>query len=222
MNLLFIRNNIKVLSRNINQLVSPLLFFMIVMVFFPLGLGQDPELLSAVSVSVFWVVTMLSSLLSLDRIFKDDYEDGTLEQVYISVNSFYFFIISKISVHWLTSFLPIILFCPVIAVFLSMEYDKLIIMIIALLLGTPVLSVISAIGSSLTLSLKKGGFLISIITLPLYIPVLIWGCGVSNLYQNNQPVDGGLAVLALLSVTSFILMPFAISAVLKIHIADSR
>ena len=95
-------------------------------------------------------------------------------------------------------------------------------MIIALLLGTPVLSVISAIGSSLTLSLKKGGFLISIITLPLYIPVLIWGCGVSNLYQNNQPVDGGLAVLALLSVTSFILMPFAISAVLKIHIADSR
>lgn len=218
----FIKYNIKGLSRNINQIVSPLLFFIIVMVFFPLSLGQNTHLLSVISVPIYWIVAMLSSLLSLDRIFKDDYDDGTLEQLYISTHSFYFIILSKILIHWVVSFLPIIIISPLMSIFLSMEYDKLIIMVIALLLGTPILSIIGSIGSALTLSLNKNGLLISIITLPLYIPVLIWGSGISNLYQNNQPVDGAFAILVLLLFISVIFVPFAISAALKIHISDSR
>lgn len=152
---LLIKRELKIAFRSFSELVNPLWFFLIVITLFPLSIGPEPQLLSRISVGVFWVAAILSSLLSLERLFKDDYLDGSLEQLLLAPHPLFITVFAKVIAHWLVTGLPLILLSPIAALMLSFTSDTLMVLAGTLLLGTPVLSFIGAIGAALTVSLKK-------------------------------------------------------------------
>ncbi|EPL6455302.1 heme exporter protein CcmB [Providencia rettgeri] len=218
---LLIRRELKIAFRSFSELVNPLWFFLIVITLFPLSIGPEPQLLSRISVGIFWVAAILSSLLSLERLFKDDYLDGSLEQLLLAPHPLFITVFAKVIAHWLVTGLPLILLSPIAALMLSFNGDTLMVLSGTLLLGTPVLSFIGAIGAALTVSLKKGGVLVSLLVLPLYIPVLIYATGTMEAYSFKMPLDGYFAILAALFAASITFSPLAIAAALKINISNS-
>lgn len=206
--------------RRKGDLLNPLLFFVMVLALFPLGVSPASDFLSKLAPGVLWVAALLAALLSLDNLFRSDYEDGTLEQLLLSAESTYPIALAKAFAHWLTTGLPLALLAPLLAVMLFLPSQAIPTLVLSLLIGTPTLSFIGAIASALTVGLKKGGVLISLLVIPLYIPVLIFGASAVQNAAQNLPVQAYLAILGAMLALSIVLAPFAIGASLRVSVSS--
>ncbi|AZQ85667.1 MAG: heme exporter protein CcmB [Cognaticolwellia sp.] len=213
---LIVKRDLMIAFRHRDDIINPLLFFVIVVSLFPLGVGPESTTLSRIAPGIIWVAALLATLLSLDRLFKSDYADGSLEQMLLSPHPVFILVIAKIFAHWLLTGLPLILIAPLLAVLLHLHESSYGALMLTLLLGTPVLSLLGAIGVALTVGIKKGGVLLSLLVLPLYIPVLIFATSAIDTAAMNLPYNGQLAIIAAIFFASLTLAPFAVSAALKV------
>jgi heme exporter protein B len=202
--------------RRRSDVATALLFFIVVASLFPLGVGAEPELLRAIGPGVIWVSALLSTLLSLGRLFAADYADGTLEQMLLGAAPLGVVVSAKGLAHWLVAGLPLVFIAPLIALQYDLAPGLYGVLALSLLLGTPVLSLIGAIGAALTLGLRGGGVLLALLVLPLYVPVLILGAGSVDVAAAGLDPDGQLLVLGALAVLAAAFAPWAIAAALRI------
>ena len=202
--------------RSRHELANPLIFFVLVVTLFPLAVMPTPERLQEMAPGVIWVAALLSVLLSLDRLFKQDYEDGSLDQLMLSPNPLVILVLAKVCAHWLLTGLPLVIIAPLLGVFMALQPESLNVLIWSLLLGTPVLSLIGAIGVSLTVAVNRGGVLLSLIVLPLYIPVLIFGANAIDVASDGMSVRGQLYFLGAVLVLALSLAPLATAIALRI------
>ena len=195
-----------------------LAFFLIVVVLVPFGVGPEMGLLSKIAPGVLWVGALLACLLSLDRIFALDFEDGTLDLLATAPLPLEAVVSVKSLAHWITTGLPLVLAAPVLGVLLGLQSDAFYWIVLSLLLGTPALSVIGTFGAALTVGLKRGGLLLSLLVLPLYVPTLIFGAELAR--RGIAGMDVGTPISLLLGTTfaCIALLPFASAAVLKINL----
>jgi heme exporter protein B len=198
------------------DIVSALFFFIIVVSLFPLGVGPEPDLLRTLAPGVLWVAALLATMLSLPRLFADDYRDGTLEQLALAPHPLGLVVLGKVIAHWLVSGLPLALLAPVLGIQFDLGNDALLILTLAILVGTPALSGIGGIGAALTLGLRGGGVLLSLLVLPLYIPVLIFGAGAVDATVSGLGGEAHLSLLAAITFAALGFAPWAAAAALKI------
>lgn len=213
-----LRRDLMLAMRRRGDVLTVLFFFVIVASLFPLGVGPDPKLLRLMGGGVVWVSALLAAMLSLGRMFASDYADGTLEQLILTPTPPVVWITGKILAHWLVSGVPLILVAPVLGVQFGLSNEALGVLVFSLLLGTPVLSLIGAIGAALTLGLRGGGVLVSLLVLPLYIPVLIFGAGAVDGAMSGLGAEAHLSLLGGILILAFMLTPWAVSAALRISI----
>jgi len=197
------------------EMLNPILFFIIVVTLFPLGVGAQPQLLQTIAPGIIWVSALLAAMLSLDGLFRSDFDDGSLEQILLSPHPTSILILGKIIAHWLVTGLPLILVAPLLAEFLGMHSDALIVLLKTLLLGTPVLSLVGAIGVALTVGLRRGGMILSLLVLPLYVPVLIFASNAVEMASGGLPVDAQINILLAMLCLALVLAPLPASAALK-------
>ncbi len=202
--------------RRKSEVLTALFFFVIVSSLFPLGIGPEPALLRKIAPGVLWVGALLATMLGLQRMFAADHADGTLEQMAISPTPLVWLVVGKIAAHWLVSGLPLVLIAPVLGLQFDLDTGALGVLMLALLLGTPVLSLVGAIGAALTLGVRGGGVLLSLLVLPLYVPVLIFGAGAVESHIAGLGAGGHLSLLAALLVLSVFFAPWAATAALRI------
>jgi heme exporter protein B len=200
------------------DVLSTLFFFVIVVSLFPLGIGPEAQLLKAIAPGVVWVAALLASMLSLGRVFENDYHDGTLEQMLLTPQPLYLVILGKIFAQWLVSEVPLVLIAPLIGLQFDLASDTLLVLFVSLLIGTPILSLIGSIGAGLTLGLRGGGVLIALLILPLYIPVLIFGSGAVAANITGMSAQAHLLLLGAFLVVSLVFAPWATSAALRISL----
>jgi heme exporter protein B len=198
--------------------LSTLFFFVIVVSLFPLGIGPETELLRSIAPGVVWVAALLASMLSLGRLFANDHQDGTLEQLLLTPQPLYLVVLGKVAAQWLTSELPLVCIAPLLGVQFGLSNKTLTILVVSLLLGTPVLSFIGSIGAALTLGLRSSSVLISILVLPLYVPVLIFGAGAVEASIMGLNPSSHIYLLSSLTVLSLIFAPWGTAAALRISI----
>ena len=206
---------IKLAMRRQSDLVAVLFFFIVTVSLFPLAIGSSPTLMRAIGPGVLWVGALLSTMLSLTRMFSSDYADGTLEQILLSPLSLTLVVSIKILAHWVVSGLPLIFLAPMLALQFDIQTKEIGILAISLLLGTPLLSLIGAIGAALTLGLRGSGVLVAVLVLPLYIPVLIFGAGAVTASMNGMDPEGALSVLGALLILGLAFAPIAIATSLR-------
>ena len=202
--------------RRRSDVATALLFFVIVASLFPLGVGAEPNLLRSIAPGVIWVAALLSSLLSLGRLFAADHADGTLEQMLLGAAPLGAVVAAKAFAHWLVSGLPLVVIAPLIALQYDLPSSLYGALALSLLLGTPVLSLIGAIGAALTLGLRGGGVLLALLVLPLYVPVLIMGAGGVEMAAAGMGAQGHLLLLGAMLVGAAVFAPWAIAAALRI------
>lgn len=213
-----LRRDLLLAFRRSGELLVPLLFFVMVIAVFPLGLAPDPALLGRIAPGIIWAAALLASLLGLENLFRSDYDDGSLEQLALSGQPLTLLAGAKILAHWLTCGLPLTLAAPLLAELLALPHAALPVLLYSLLLGTPVLSLLGAIGAALTVSLRGQGMLLPVLILPLTIPVLIFGArGVAVAARGNDPA-GALYLLGALLALGVVLAPFAVSKALRINL----
>ncbi|WP_296890754.1 heme exporter protein CcmB [Thiobacillus sp.] len=200
------------------DVATTLFFFVIVASLFPLGVGPDPKLLRVMAPGILWVGALLASMLSLGRLFAEDYADGSLEQLVLAPEPLTLVVIGKVVAHWLVSGLPLVLISPVIALQFDLPREAMVTLLLALLLGTPLLSLIGAIGAALTVGVRGGGVLISLLVLPLYVPVLIFGAGAVDASAMGMEAGGHLSILGALLLLGMVLAPWATAAALRISL----
>jgi heme exporter protein B len=200
------------------DVLSTLFFFVIVASLFPLGIGPETNLLRSIAPGVVWVAALLASMLSLGRIFGNDYQDGTLEQMLLTPQPLYLVVMGKVLAQWLVSEMPLVLIAPLVGVQFDVAPKTLLILFVSLLIGTPILSLIGAIGAALTLGLRGGGVLISLLILPLYIPVLIFGAGAVDASISGISPQANLSLLAAFLLVSLVFAPWATAAALRISL----
>ncbi len=213
-----IRRDLLLVMRRKSEVLTILFFFMIVTSLFPLGIGADTALLRKIAPGVIWVAALLSTMLGLQRLFASDFADGTLEQMALSPTPLGLLVGGKITAHWLVCGLPLVLLAPVIGIQFDLDTSTLGVLILALLIGTPILSLIGAIGAALTLGVRGGGVLLSLLVLPLYIPVLIFGAGAVYAQSVGLHTTGHFSVLGALLVLSLFFAPWATTAAVRIAI----
>ena len=201
--------------RRRTEILMPLFFFIIVISLFPLGIGAEQQILFHIAPGVVWVAALLSSMLVLERLFAADYADGTLEQMLLTSQPLSIVVMAKVCAHWLLTGLPLVLISPLVALQYRLGEEQVVPMMWSLLLGTPALSMIGAIGAALTLGLRGGGILLSLLILPLYIPVLVYGAGAIAAAATNAPQQAYYMLLGALTVLSMALGPWATSAALR-------
>jgi heme exporter protein B len=211
-----VRRDLLLAWRRKSDVATALLFFVIVTSLFPLGVGAEPTLLRAIAPAVIWVAALLSSMLSLSRLFAADHADGTLEQMLLGAAPLGVVAAAKAAAHWIVAGLPLALIAPFIALQYDLQAALWPVLALSLLLGTPVLSLIGAIGAALTLGLRGGGILLSLLVLPLYVPVLILGAGSVDMASAGMGGEGQLLLLAALLVAAGAFAPWAIAAALRI------
>ena len=195
-----------------------LAFFLIVVVLVPFGVGPDTELLSRIAPGILWVASLLAALLSLDRIFALDYEDGSLALLATSPLPFEGVAMVKAAAHWITTGLPLTLAAPALGFLLSLTPEAYPYLLLSLLIGTPALSMIGTFGAALTVGLRRGGLLLSLLVLPLYVPTLIFGAEAIRRGAEGLDPTGALMLMAGITAGSFALLPFATAAVLRINL----
>ncbi|CAI3788933.1 Heme exporter protein B [Pseudomonas sp. MM227] len=217
---LLLKREARLLCRRPAELANPLVFFALVIALFPLAVGPQMQVLQGLSPGLVWVAALLAVLLSLDGLFRSDLEDGSLEQWILSEHPLPLLVLAKVLVHWLFSGLALVLVSPLLALMLGLPERCLPVLLLSLLLGTPVLSLLGAVGAALTVGLKRGGLLLALLTLPLYIPVLILGSGALQASLQQLPATGYLLWLGSLTALSVTLAPFAIAAGLKISVGE--
>lgn len=208
--------DLRIVLRRPGDAATALLFFVIVASLFPLGVGAEPNLLRAVAPGVIWVAALLASMLSLARLFAADHADGTLEQMLLGAAPLGVVAAAKVLAHWLVSGLPLVAIAPLIALQYDLAPGLYGALALSLLLGTPVLSFIGAIGAALTLGLRGAGVLLALLVLPLYVPVLILGAGAVEMAASGLAAGGQLLLLAAFLVLSAAFAPWAIAAALRI------
>lgn len=213
---LVIRRDLLLAMRRRADVLTTLVFFVMVVSLFPLGVGPEPDMLRKMAAGVLWVAALLASMLSLPRMFSADYLDGTLEQMMLAPQSLTMMVLGKIIAHWMLSGLPLVLIAPVLGVQFDMSSQALWVLMLALLLGTPVLSMIGAIGAALTLGLRGGGVLVSLLVLPLCIPVLIFGAGAVDAINSGMSAVSNLSLLGALSLFALVFTPFVAAQALRI------
>lgn len=214
-----LRRELLVALRRPGDVINPLMFFIIAVTLFPLGLGGgEEEGLALVAPGVVWVTALLAVMLSMDSLFRSDYEDGTLEQLLMTPQPLYFLLLAKVFGHWLVSSLPLVLLAPVLGAMLALPNEGLGALTLSLLLGTPTLNLIGAIGMALTVGLSRSGLLLAVLVLPLFIPVLVFGTGAVQSSLTGLSPAGLFAVLAALLALALTLSPLAIGAALRISI----
>ena len=213
-----IKRELRIAMRKQAEILNPLWFFLIVITLFPLVVGPDPNLLGKIAGGVAWVAALLSALLSFERLFRDDFVDGSLEQLMLMAQPLAITALAKVIAHWLLTGVPLILLSPIAALLLSLEMSIWWALALTLLLGTPILSCLGAIGVALTVGLRKGGVLLSLIILPLFIPVLIFSASVLDAATLNLPYHGQLAILGAILAAALTFSPFAIAAALRISL----
>lgn len=215
---MIIRRELLIAFRRQADIFNPLWFFIIVITLFPLSIGPEPALLARIAAGIVWVAALLSALLSLERLFRDDFQDGSLEQMMLLPVPLPIVVISKVVAHWLLTGLPLILISPLLAVLLSLDFNTWLAVVLTLFIGTPTLSFIGAIGVGLTVGLQKGGVLLSLLVLPLYIPILIFATSAIDAASLGMLYNGQLAVLGAMFMGAITLTPFAISAALRVSV----
>jgi heme exporter protein B len=216
---LLLKRDLTLAVRHRAEMVNPLLFFILVTSLFPLGVGANPNLLQAIGPGVIWVAALLAALLSLDNIFRSDFEDGTLEQFLLSSHPVSILVLAKVTAHWLVSGLPLLLVSPLLGVLLGVTGDGIRILMLTLLLGTPVLSLLGAVGVALTVGLRKGGMILSLLVLPLYVPLLIFAASAVDTAAAGLPVSAHLLFISALLVLALSLSPPATAAALRISLS---
>ncbi len=205
-------------ARKPADMITPLIFFSIVISLFPLGVGPEPALLRTLAPGVLWVAALLATMLSLGRLFASDHDDGTLEQMLLSPQPLTAIVVPKILAHWTTTGLPLVLLSPVLAIQLQLPTAAMPTLILALLLGTPVLSLLGSVGAALTLGLRGGGVLVSLLVLPLYTPILIFGAGAVAASAAGQNPEAYLSLLGAFLIMALGFVPFATAAALRISL----
>ena len=213
-----IRREIALGLRQKGEVLTPLVFFMVIASLFPLGVGAESGLLLRMAPGVLWVSALLAAMLSLPRMFATDYADGSLEQMVLSPTPLALLVLSKALAHFLLSGLPLVLMAPVLGLQFGLDSRALGILMLSLLLGTPTLSLIGSIGAALTLGVRGAGVLLSLLILPLYIPVLIFGAGAVEADAAGLGFSGHLSLLSALLVLSFFFSPIATAAALRISL----
>ncbi len=211
-----VRRDLLLALRRKSEVLTSLFFFVIVASLFPLGIGPEPALLKKIAPGVLWVAALLSTLLGLPRLFAADHLDGTLEQMALSPSPLALLIAGKILAHWLLCGLPLVLLAPLLGLQFALEGQTLFILSLSLLLGTPLLSLIGAMGAALTLGVRGGGVLLALLVLPLYIPTLIFGAGAVEAQSAGLGVEGHLSLLAALLALAVFFAPWATTAALRI------
>jgi heme exporter protein B len=216
---LVLHRDLLLAMRRRTDVLTTLFFFVIVVSLFPLGVGTDTQTLRILGPGVVWVAALLASMLALERLFAADYEDGTLEQMLLTDQPLPLLVLAKVTAHWLLTGLPLVLIAPLVGMQYRLPETEIGVMMLALLLGTPVLSLIGAIGAALTLGLRGGGILLSLLILPLYIPVLVYGAGAVEVstvdLADTRPY---LMLLGAFLLSALALAPPASSAALRISI----
>jgi len=200
------------------ELLQPLVFLLVVTTLFPLGVGPSPQLLANIAPGVIWIAALLASVLSLDSLFRSDFEDGTLEQMVLSGQSLALIALARTVAHWLVAGLPIVLLSPLLAMWMNLPDEGVPVLIKSLAIGTPVLSLIGAIGGALTVSLKRGGQLLSLLVFPLYIPLLILATSAVSAAVADLPYTGQLGLMLSGLIGALTLAPFATAAALKLSL----
>jgi heme exporter protein B len=211
-----LRRDLLLALRRKSDVATALLFFVVVASLFPLGIGAEPNLLRAIAPGVIWVCALLSSMLSLKMLFEGDHADGTLEQMLLGAAPLPVLAAAKVLAHWLVSGLPLVLIAPLLALQYDLDGVLYGVLALSLLLGTPVLSLVGAVGAALTLGLRGGGVLLALLVLPLYVPVLIMGAGSVEMVSAGLGGQGQLLLLAAMLVGAAVLAPLAIAAALRI------
>ena len=213
-----IKRDLLLAIRRQSDVLTTLFFFIIVVSLLPLSVGPEMNMLRVMAPGVVWVAALLASMLSLGRMFSNDYLDGTLEQMLLSPQSLSLLVLGKAIAHWLVTGMPLVLMAPVLGIQYDLPVDALLVLTVSLLLGTPVLSLIGAIGAALTLGLRGGGVLVSLLVLPLYIPVLIFGAGAVEANMSGVNFDAHLSLIGAFLLVSLVLAPWAAASSLKVSL----
>lgn len=213
-----VRRDLMLAFRRRAEMANPLLFFVLVVTLFPLAVGAQPNLLQAVAPGVIWVSALLATLLSLDGLFRSDFEDGSLEQMLISPQPLSVLVLGKIAAHWLVTGLPLLVVAPLLAVFLGLPERAMGTLWLSLILATPLLSLIGAVGVALTVGLRRGGMLLSLLVLPLYVPVLIFASGAVDRAAGGLPASAQLNILLAMLLAALVLVPLPTAAALKMSV----
>jgi len=213
-----LKRDLMLAYRHRNELLNPLFFFILVVTLFPLGTSPEKQLLMTMAPGVIWVAALLASMLSLDSLFRADYEDGTLEQILISPHPIPLLVLAKILAHWLVTGFPMILLAPLLGMFMFLPAQGVTTLMLTLVLGTPVLSLVGAIGMALTVGLRRGGMLLSLLVLPLYIPVLIFSANAVDANLAGMAIKGQIYFLSAMLVLALSLAPIATAAALRISL----
>lgn len=214
-----VRRDLLLVWRRRGDTLNPILFALIVIALFPLALGPEAENLRRIAAGVVFVALLLAGLLALDTMFRGDYEDGSLEQLVLSPHPLALLLACKIAVHWLTTALPLLVVAPLLAEMLNLPHALMPVLLIALLLATPLLSLIGAVCVALTVGMRRSGMLLALLVLPLYVPVLIFGAGACNAAQAGFAYAAPLLWLGAGLVLALVLAPLACAAALKISLS---
>jgi heme exporter protein B len=217
--LALVRRDLLLAFRHRGELVNPLLFFMMVVTLFPLGVTPEDTVLRTMAPGVIWIAALLAALFSLEGMFRSDFDDGALEQMALSPQPLSVLVLAKVLAHWLVSGLPMLFMAPLLALFLSMPSRAIQALELTLLVGTPLLSLIGSIGVALTVGLRRGGVLLTLLVLPLYIPVLIFATNAITAAGAGMPIEGQLYFLAALLALAATLTPMAAAAALRISLS---
>jgi len=213
-----LKRDLLVAFKRRNDLLNPIMFFFIVVSLFPIGITPQREFLAEIAVGVLWVSALLASLLSLDNLYRSDFEDGSLELLVLSPHALYFLVLAKILSHWLVSGVPLILLAPILGYMLALPAEAYWAMILTLVLGTPVLSLLGSIGVALTVSLGSRGLILAMIILPMSVPVLIAATLAVGQAVDGNPIGGHLAIMGAMLAVAISLAPLASAAALRISI----
>lgn len=213
-----LRRDVTLALRRRSDVLTTLIFFVIVVSLFPLGVGPERDMLRAMAPGVIWVAALLASMLALGRMFSSDYLDGTLEQMLLSPRPLPVLVFGKITAHWLSTGLPLVVISPILALQFDLTPEAIGVLLLSLLMGTPLLSMVGAIGAALTVGLRGGGALVALLVLPLYIPVLIFGAGAVESTMVGLGAQAHLSVLGALLVLSVAFTPWVIAAALRISL----
>lgn len=213
-----VARDLLIAARRRSDVLTTFFFFVIVVGLFPLGVGPAPDTLREIAPGVVWVAALLAAMLSLARMFGADYADGTLEQLVLTPQPLTLLVLSKVLAHWLTTGLPLVLMAPLMGLQFDLPGDALATLMVSLLIGTPALSLVGAVGAALTLGVRGGGALTAVLVLPLYVPVLVFGAGAVTASATGMGVAGHLSLLGAMSLAALVFAPWATAMALTISL----
>lgn len=211
-----LKRDLLLASRHLSEVIQPIQFFMIAVMLFPLGVGPDATLLRMMAAGILWVAALFSASSVLDKMFREDLEDGAIDYLLLSPNPLPLLVAAKCLAHWITTGLPLVIIAPLLSLFLNLPLEAIPILMLSLLLGTPTMSLIGAVGVGLTVGLRRGGILLTLLVLPLYVPVLIFGTAAVEAASQGGNANGHLLILLSFLVLAITLTPFAAAGALRI------